>query len=100
MGADVAAGQSSQPSQPTAEDRLGFVLYNLLEAIRIMALLFAPVMPTTSAEVWRRLGLGDVFAMGGLGQDLQQACDWGGLSAGNQIEVGEPLFPRLKEDEL
>ena len=96
----AAAPEAPESGRPTAEDRLSFVLYNLLESIRIMALLFAPVMPSTSAEVWRRLGLGDVFATGGSGQSLQQACAWGGLPAGNAVEVGEPLFPRLKEDEL
>jgi methionyl-tRNA synthetase len=80
----------------TPADRLAFVIYNLLEAIRIMALLFAPVMPATSAEVYARLGLGDVFATG----DLEQATKWGGLPAGNGITIGDPLFPRLKEDEL
>ena len=77
-------------------DRLAFVIYNIIESIRIMALLFAPVMPTTSAEVWRRLGLGDVFEI----CDLKQSVDWGGLPVGNKVEIGNPLFPRLREDEL
>jgi methionyl-tRNA synthetase len=85
-----------KPTAPTAADRLAFVLYNTLEAIRVMALLVAPVMPTTSAEVFRRLGMGEVFDT----SDLRAAARWGGLPAGNRITVGEPLFPRLKEDEL
>jgi methionyl-tRNA synthetase len=40
---------------PTQGDRLAFVMYNLLETTRIVAAAFAPVMPATSAEVWRRL---------------------------------------------
>jgi methionyl-tRNA synthetase len=95
---DVAVAPTDAPdaTAPTPTDRLAFVIYNLLESIRIMALLFAPVMPTTSAEVYKRLGLDDVFAT----SDLKQASQWGGLSAGNKITVGDPLFPRLKEDEL
>jgi methionyl-tRNA synthetase len=81
---------------PAAADQLAFVLYNILEAIRIIALFFAPVMPTSSTEVFRRLGLGDVFAT----SDLKQSVSWGGLPAGNAVEIGAPLFPRLKEDEL
>ncbi|MDR0888586.1 MAG: methionine--tRNA ligase [Coriobacteriales bacterium] len=84
-----------------ANDRLAFVIYNTLEAIRIAAALLAPVMPTTSAEVWRRLGLGDVLAV----TDLQSICKWGGADdtachiVGNEVTVGDPLFPRLaKED--
>jgi methionyl-tRNA synthetase len=92
----AGAGDLKAVTAPTHTDRLGFVLYNILESIRIMALLFAPVMPTTSAEVWRRLGLGDVCAV----DDLSAASRWGGLPAGNTVVVGEPLFPRLKEEEL
>jgi methionyl-tRNA synthetase len=99
---DVAVMPPDAPTStaPTPTDRLAFVIYNLLEAIRIMALLFAPVMPTTSAEVYKRLGLDDVFAIGSTAQNLKQAAQWGGLPAGNRITIGEPLFPRLKEDEL
>jgi methionyl-tRNA synthetase len=76
-----------------------------------MALLFAPVMPDSSAEVWRRLGLGDVFAAGNesAGQDANLAAGvsplaaglvWGGLPAGNMVQIGEPLFPRLDLSKL
>jgi methionyl-tRNA synthetase len=91
-----APAPTAAPLAPTAADRLSFVLYNTLEAIRIMALLFAPVMPATSSEVFHRLGLGEVFDI----TDLKTALRWGGLPAGNRVTVGEPLFPRLKEDEL
>jgi methionyl-tRNA synthetase len=93
----AAAGVSpDNATAPTAADKLSFVLYNILESIRIMALFFAPVMPNTSAEVFRRLGLGDVFG----GDELRVATGWGGLCAGNEVIIGEPLFPRLKEEEL
>jgi len=85
-----------EATAPTQMDRLAFVIYNILEAIRIMALLFAPVMPISSAEVYRRLGLGDVFDT----SNLKESAAWGGLKATSRVEVGEPLFPRLKEDEL
>jgi methionyl-tRNA synthetase len=83
-------------SAPTAADRLAFVLYNLMEGIRIAALLFAPVMPHTSDEVWRRLGLGDIFAI----QDQERATVWGGLPAGLPTQVGNPLFMRIAPAEL
>jgi methionyl-tRNA synthetase len=92
----VVVPSDATPSAPTPTDRLAFVIYNLLESIRIMAVFFAPVMPTTSAEVWNRLGLGDVFDT----DDLESVSRWGGLPAGNKVTVGDPLFPRLKEDEL
>ena len=52
--------------------------------------------PNTSAEAFRRLGLGDLFAI----TDIESVAVWGQLSAGNAIEVGDPLFPRLDVDEL
>lgn len=71
-------------------------MYNLLEAIRVMALYMAPFAPSTSAEVYRRLGLGDIQGV----EDIQAASAWGQLPAGNPIEVGDPLFPRLDVDNL
>jgi methionyl-tRNA synthetase len=87
---------AAAPTTPTAEDHLAFVLYNALEAIRIMALLYAPVMPNTSAEVYRRLGLEDIFAT----TNLATAVAWGTLPANNQITPGTPLFPRLQLEDL
>ena len=75
---------------------LAAVIYNSLEAIRIIAAYLAPFMPNTSAEVFSRLGLGDVFAM----DDIEAATKWGGLPAGNHVEIGDPLFPRLDVDAI
>jgi len=86
----------SAAAAPTQRDRLAFVLYNNLEAIRIAAAFFAPVMPATSAEVWRRLGLGGVTTI----TDLRAATQWGQLPAGSPVTIGDPLFPRLQVDEL
>ena len=74
--------------------RLAAVLYNALEAVRIAALFCAPVMPATSAEVWRRLGLGDITAV----TDLAAEAQWGRLPVGNAVVKGDPLFPRIVED--
>ncbi len=78
---------------PARRDELAAVMYNLMEAIRIIALFLAPFMPTTSAEVYRRLGLGDITAI----VDIEVACSWGQLPAGNTVEKGDALFPRLDE---
>ena len=72
-------------------DELAAVIYNALEAIRIIALYMAPLMPNTSAEVFRRLSLGDITAV----TDIEAATAWGQLPAGNAVEIGDPLFPRL-----
>ncbi|MBI5231203.1 MAG: methionine--tRNA ligase [Coriobacteriales bacterium] len=76
-------------------ERLQTVIYNALEAVRIAALFTAPVMPRTSAEVWRRLSLGDIHAT----TDLATESAWGRLPVGNVVEKGEPLFMRIVEEE-
>ena len=79
--------------------RLAAVLYNALEAVRIVALYTAPVLPNTSAEVFARLGLPplDCSSTAALGDApaLEQAAAWGGLPYGSPVTVGEALFPRL-----
>ena len=81
---------------PEKQGELAFVMYNLLESIRIIALYLAPFMPNTSAEVFRRLSLGDITAI----TDIEAETAWGGLAAGNAVETGDPLFPRLDVDAI
>ena len=82
-------------SEETAGE-LAEVIYNALEAIRIIALYMAPLMPNTSAEVFRRLSLGSVTDV----TDIEAATAWGQLPAGNAVEIGDPLFPRLDTDAI
>jgi methionyl-tRNA synthetase len=72
-------------------DAVGAVLGDCLEALRVVALLASPLIPNAAAELWRRLGLS------GRPEDeqLPAAAAWGGLPAGNVLEKGEPLFPRI-----
>lgn len=74
---------------PARADELAGVIYNCLEAIRIIALYMAPFMPNTSAEVFRRLGLGEIADTTGHpgGHGLGQ------LPASVAVEVGDPLLP-------
>ena len=82
-------------SEETAGE-LAAVIYNLLEAIRVIALFMAPLAPNTSAEVFRRLSLGAITDI----TDIEAASAWGQLSAGNAVETGDPLFPRLDADAI
>lgn len=75
--------------------RLSAVLYNALEAVRIAATYVAPVMPNTSQEVYNRLGLGTITDI----TDLRAAGIWGQLPAGNTVATGDPLFPRIVEED-
>ncbi len=81
---------------PEQRDALAQVMYNLLEAIRVIAIYLAPFMPNTSAEVFRRMGLGAVTDI----DNIRQAAAWGQLPANNKVEKGEPLFLRLDEEAI
>lgn len=93
---DRAPFRLAKDERPEAPAELAAVMYNLLEAIRIIALYMAPFAPNTSAEAFRRLGLGDITAV----TDIEGATAWGQLPAGNTVEVGAPLFPRLDVEEI
>lgn len=74
--------------------RLQTVLYNLIEAQRIIAALVSPFIPVSAVDMWHQLGLGD-FAKANL-QDAQQ---WGLYPADTKVEKGQALFPRYDLDE-
>lgn len=74
--------------------RLEAVLYNALEAVRISALFCAPIMPQTSAEVWNRIGLGDITAV----TDIAAEAEWGRLPMGNRVTKGDSLYPRIYDE--
>ncbi len=68
------------------------VLGDCLETLRIVALLASPVIPKAAAELWRRLGLAGTPETA----RLPDAARWGSVAtAGNRLEKGDALFPRL-----
>jgi len=56
-----------------------------------VAVLASPALPSTCAEIWRRLGLSGAPDE----QQVPAAVAWGGYPGGLRVEKGEPLFPRL-----
>lgn len=73
------------------KERLGTVLYNLVESIRIAIILTAPAMPTLAGRTNQQL---PVFTDP---NDLrwQDAEEWGLSKAGIKVLKGKALFPRL-----
>jgi len=69
-------------------ERIGTILYNAAETIRIASILLQPVLPKKSAELWRRLGWQSPKV-------LREGLVWGRLVPGTPVTAGEPLFPRL-----
>jgi len=73
------------------EAALDRVLYASAEALRIAAVLIAPVMPSTADEIERQLGLVD------WPRTWEQATQWGLLPGGQQIGEAAVIFPKLEE---
>jgi len=73
--------------------RLGTVLYNSAESLRLVAALLTPIMPEKCQTIRRQLGIES---------DSENSCklSWGALKPGNRIGKGEALFPRLKKETL
>ena len=69
------------------KERLGTVLYNLLEAIRFAAISLKPYLPDTAVRILSQLGCED----GG----LESLASFGALKAGDRVGAGEILFARL-----
>lgn len=76
---------------PQQQDRLGRVLYNLLEGQRLIALQIAPFMPQTAEQILGHLGVDPQ-------SNLIDNDGWGALSAGSKIEKATPLFPRIEAE--
>jgi methionyl-tRNA synthetase len=76
-------------------ERLQTVLYNLLESLRVIALLVCPFIPVSAADMWKQLGLSDFDKA-----LLSDGQTWGGYPAGTKVCKGNALFPRydLKEE--
>ena len=69
------------------------VLGSALEVLRMVSVLVVPAMPSSAAEIWRRIGLAGDPA----DQRLPAAAAWGGYPGGLPVEKGAPLFPRRKD---
>ena len=69
--------------------RLAAVLYNLLETVRLCAVLLTPFMPGSCEKIFDQTGAPQE------GRTWESAASWGVLPAGVQVRKGENLFPRI-----
>ncbi|BDV42567.1 methionine--tRNA ligase [Geotalea uraniireducens] len=74
---------------PAQQERLGTVMYTLLEAQRLVYLLLTAFMPNSAAKGLRYLN----WVEPPKADDLT----WGRLAPGTTIIKAEPLFPRIEE---
>lgn len=74
---------------PAKKDRLATVLYNLLEGIRVCAVLLTPFMPDTVVKIFDQIGAPEDARV------YETADKFGVLPANVTVHRGETLFPRI-----
>ena len=74
---------------PAKKDRLAAVLYNLLEGIRVCAVLLTPFMPDTVVKIFDQIGAPEEA------RAYETADKFGVLPANVTVHRGETLFPRI-----
>ena len=81
---------------PANRARLGTIIYNLLESLRIISILITPFMPSSAKKIQEQIGIADRA-----GQTFEGIRRWGGLPPGSVLTRGDSLFPRveLKKEE-
>jgi methionyl-tRNA synthetase len=79
---------------PSQRRRLEVVLYELADALRLLAVMVWPIMPRAAEELWNRLGLPGAVA----DVTRPEADRWDLLPEGADVRTGPPLFPRIEDD--
>ncbi|MBT1076009.1 methionine--tRNA ligase [Geobacter grbiciae] len=74
---------------PAQKERLGTIMYTLLEAQRIVHTLLSAFMPRTAAKALGYLGCMEALR--------DENLAWGKLVPGTQIAKAEALFPRIED---
>ncbi|MDE0040418.1 MAG: methionine--tRNA ligase, partial [Candidatus Poribacteria bacterium] len=74
------------------KSRMGTILYNSMEALRVIAVLISPFVPATASRICRQIGLDDSSEV----QELATVAQWGGLQSGLSVGKPEPIFPRVE----
>ena len=74
------------------KERLGTVLYNLLEAIRYIAVLLTPFMPTTAEKIFEQMNC-DI-------KDYDSLSSFGALKSGTCVNKAEALFARIDAEKM
>jgi len=76
---------------PAQRERLGTIMYCILESQRIAHSLLAAFMPATAAKA--------LSCLGSTGTYGEYTFTWGLLTPGTVVQKAEPLFPRIEARE-
>lgn len=74
--------------------RLKTVLYNLLESLRVIAVMLKPFLTETPLKMGEQLGQLEAVETADW-----EAANWGLLTTGVKVNNGEPMFPRIDLEE-
>jgi len=75
------------------EDELMAVLYNCIEALRLIALYLYPIMPDTAGQIFDQIGIKDKIET----LNYLKEGQWGRLKPGIKTRKEKVLFPPLEE---
>jgi methionyl-tRNA synthetase len=70
-------------------DEVAGVLYQSAEALRILAVLLAPFMPSTARKIFEQLGIPEVPVR------LENARSWDYIRVGTRVQKGPVLFQKI-----
>jgi methionyl-tRNA synthetase len=73
---------------PARAEALDHVLFALVEALRIIAILISPVLPNAAREILYQLNLKNEYTLAN--------ATWGALPEKHQLGKPTPLFPRIE----
>jgi len=76
---------------PVSKEKLLAIMYNLLVALRSIAILITPFMPQTAGKILRQIGIGESQKL-----DFSIIRKDGALTAGSPLIRGDSLFPRIE----
>ena len=76
---------------PVNKEKLMAIIYNLLVALRDIAILITPFMPQTSQKILQQIGITESQKL-----DFSTIRENGSLTAGNSLVRGDSLFPRIE----
>lgn len=73
---------------------LQWVIFTLVEVLRVTAIRLSPFMPFTARAIWEQLGFSDNVEK----HSFSETEKIGSYAPGQRIKVGSPLFPRIEKE--
>ncbi len=81
--------------EPSQRKQLAFVIYNLLEGLRIISGLIWPIMPVTAVKMQEHLGMESADSSDMPLLNIHQLLSWKELPSDVQVKPTIALFPRI-----